>query len=232
MRVLVTRPLPEANQTATRLAALGHEAVIAPLTTIEPTGAIVPAGPFDLIVATSARALEMAVAAALAPHIGRPFRGVGARTMEAARARGFEAASTAPDVAGLLAMLASTPRGARVLYLAGEDRKPALETGLAAAGLAVETIVVYRAAAVARLPEAARLALESDALDAALCFSRRGAELLIDLSNAAGIADNLMRAPQVCISAEVAAPFIALGARTIIAPTSDAPGLFAALEFV
>ena len=162
MRVLVTRPLPEANQTATRLAALGHEAVIAPLTTIEPTGAIVPAGPFDLIVATSARALEMADAAALA----------------------------------------------------------------------VETIVVYRAAAVARLPEAARLALESDALDAALCFSRRGAELLIDLSNAAGIADNLMRAPQVCISAEVAAPFIALGARTIIAPTSDAPGLFAALEFV
>ncbi len=232
MRVLVTRPPPEANQTAARLAALGHAAIIAPLTTIEPTGAIIPARAFELVVATSARALEMMDASALAPVLNAPFHGVGARTIDAARARGFRVAAPAPDVAGLLAMLARTPRGARVLYLAGEDRKPALETGLAAAGHDVQTGVVYRAAAVARLPEAARLALETNALDAAFCFSRRSAELLIELADAAGLIAGLKQVPQVCISAEAAAPLVALGARTLVATTPDSSGLFDALEFV
>jgi uroporphyrinogen-III synthase len=232
VRVLVTRPLPEANQTAARLAALGHKPVIAPLTMIEPTRAIMPAGPFDFIVATSARALEMIDAAALAPLLDRPFRGVGARTIEAARARGFTTAPAAPDVARLLATLVDAPPNARVLYLAGEDRKPALEEGLIAAGHGVETVVVYRAAAVTRLPEPARLALATNTLGAALCYSRRGAELLIELAMAAGVMNGLMLTPHVCISAEAAAPFVALGARALAAPTPDMAGLFAALEFV
>ncbi|MET0527101.1 MAG: uroporphyrinogen-III synthase, partial [Microvirga sp.] len=43
MRVLVTRSPDDAERTAARLAALGHEALIAPVTRIVPTGDAAPA---------------------------------------------------------------------------------------------------------------------------------------------------------------------------------------------
>ena len=57
MRLLVTRPADQAEQTAQKLRALGHLPIVAPVLEIAPTGAPLPQGGFDLVLATSAQAL-------------------------------------------------------------------------------------------------------------------------------------------------------------------------------
>jgi uroporphyrinogen-III synthase len=54
MRVLVTRPAREAESTARRLQARGHQAVVAPVLEIVRTGFTLPEGPFDAVLATRA----------------------------------------------------------------------------------------------------------------------------------------------------------------------------------
>ena len=56
MRVLLLRPHDEAARAARSLAARGHEATIAPVLTIARREEPLPAGPFDVVLATSAQA--------------------------------------------------------------------------------------------------------------------------------------------------------------------------------
>ncbi|MFD0460673.1 hypothetical protein ACFQY9_00920 [Microvirga aerilata] len=58
MRVLVTRSPDAAARTARKLAVRGHEACLAPVTRIVPTGAPVPDGPYIALIVTSARSVE------------------------------------------------------------------------------------------------------------------------------------------------------------------------------
>src|SRR5947209_1509794 len=126
MRLLVTRPQPDAERTAAALREAGHEVACAALMRIEP----VPApelgpGPWSGLVLTSANALR-----ALEQHPRRatllalPVFAVGRRSAAAARAAGFAAVTTAgSNVQELVQHLRATPSGrAPLLYLAGEDR--------------------------------------------------------------------------------------------------------------
>ena len=78
-----------------------------------------------------------------------PLYVVGARAARAARDAGLALAGEPTDDAAALAeRLARTlPPGARLLYLAGRDRKPTLEATLAAAGLVVQAVELYAAEA-------------------------------------------------------------------------------------
>lgn len=234
MRVLVTRPARQSQAIATRLQALGHEAILAPVTRVVARDFAWPDGEFDAIVATSARALEFSRENEQKCPRDTPFFCVGDRA--AARAHAIGVANTrapARDVAGLLALLArELPPRAKILYLAGRDRKPALESGLAALGHAVEVLVTYEAVAEKRLPPAAALALRSNAIDSILHFSRRGATILTRLADDAGLSENLRAVPHVCISTDAAAPLAALGARILVAATPDEDGVLAALAGV
>ena len=57
MRILITRPQAEAERTAARLIALGHEPVIAPVLRIERTEDTPPSGSFDALIVTSVNAV-------------------------------------------------------------------------------------------------------------------------------------------------------------------------------
>ena len=83
---------------------------------------------YDAVVASSAKAFVGEARLEEAP----PVYAVGARTARAAEARGWRlAAPPAPDAARLIETLRrELPPGARVLYLAGRDRKPTLEAAL------------------------------------------------------------------------------------------------------
>ncbi len=87
-----------------------------------------PSGPFDALLATSRHAFTQG------PDLQRwgkrlPVFAVGRRTAEAARAAGFDDVRIgAGDGEGLATLVRLTlPRPARLLYLAGRDRKPTLE---------------------------------------------------------------------------------------------------------
>ncbi len=206
MRVLVLRPEDGARRTAARLEALGHEAICAPLIEPAATGENPPAGDFDALIATSAQAFRFAPPERLAALAGRPLLCVGARTAQAAREAGFSSvAIEAPDAVRLLERIAAErPARDRYLYLAGRDRKPALEDGLRAAGCEMAPWIVYEARATHALPDAARAAIEQGRVDAALHFSARTAEIFCEQVAFAGLEAQARALLHVAISADAA----------------------------
>jgi len=230
-RIALTRAQNDAEATAAELAARGFDAVIAPAIAIRALPAPPPEGRFDALVATSPHAFlalreaDRARLATIPLHVG------GARAARAARGVGLApAGEPAADAAALAERLARTsPPAARLLYLAGRDRKPTLEAALAAAGLVVQVVELY--AAEARVAWSGREARAVAACDGALHYSRRTAALTVALATRAGLAERFRALLHVCLSADVAEPLAAVGAtRIVVAAVPDEAHLLAALE--
>jgi len=222
MRLLVTRPEPDNTRTAQALRVQGHEVVLAPLLRIEAVPTDLGAPPWAAILITSANG-----ARALAGHPRRgellalPVLAVGRSSADAARAAGFsEVASADGDATDLARLAAQRFAGAPspLLYLAGEDRSGEL----AIPGVAIRTVVVYRAAGADRFPAAAQAALGEGRIDGVLHFSRRSAESYI------GCGGDIIRPAHYCLSARAAEPLRQQGAaRIYVAPQPDEASLLA-----
>jgi uroporphyrinogen-III synthase len=231
MRLLITRPEPDNERTASALRARGHEVMLAPLLRIAAVGdAELGAGPWAAVLLTSANG-----ARAIATHprhselIGLPVLAVGHSSAEAARAAGFADVVSADGDGRDLARLAATRlAGSRlpVLYLAGEDRARDLPAELAVRGLSVQTVVIYRAARAAAFPPAVRAALEQGRIDGVLHFSRRTAETYV--SCAGELLERALAPVHFCLSDGVAEPLRHAGAEKIrVAPHPDEARLLA-----
>jgi uroporphyrinogen-III synthase len=218
VRLLLTRPEPDAQRTAAALRARGHDVIAAPLLRIEPAAdAQIGAGPWAAVLITSANAAHAVTAHARTTKLrALPVFAVGRRSADAMAAAGFadvtSADGNASDLARLVAARLQPP--ARLLYLAGEDRSGDLAGDLRARGFAVETAVIYRAIAVASLPPAAAQAL-AGGIDGVLHFSRRSAEVFVDAVRAAGMLENALQASHFCLSAPIAEPLVQAGAADI-----------------
>ena len=218
MRLLLTRPEPDAQRTAAALRAQGHHVIIAPLLRIAPTAdAQIGAGPWAALLITSANAAyAIAAHAGVTPLRTLPVFAVGRRSAEAMAAAGFADVTTADGNVGDLARLvaARLQPAAPLLYLAGEDRSGDLAGDLRARGFVVETVIVYRAIAATGLPPAAAEAL-AGGVDGVLHFSRRSAEVFVDAARAAGVLESALQAVHFCLSAPIAEPLAQAGAADI-----------------
>jgi uroporphyrinogen-III synthase len=218
MRLLLTRPEPDAQRTAAALRERGHTVIIAPLLRIESlSDAEIGMGPWTAILITSANA-----AYAIAAHprkkalVGVPVFAVGDRSAQAMRDSGFADVSSADGGVGDLARLVGermTP-GSSLLYLAGAERSGDLAAKLGTRNFAVQTTVVYRAVAAARLPPAAIDALARD-IEGVLHFSRRTAEVYVNAARSGGLLESALRPAHFCLSAQIAGPLAEAGAISI-----------------
>jgi uroporphyrinogen-III synthase len=229
VRLLVTRPEPDGERTAAALRARGNDVMVAPLLRVETIACELPDAPYGAVVMTSANAAR---AVAAHPRRGelttRPAFTVGRQTAEAARAAGFRDVSSADGdqgdlVALLLARYAGRPQ--QLLYLAGEDRAGDLPGDLAAGGVLVVAVPVYRAVKVERFPAAVAAALAWGALDGVLHFSRRTAEAYVACARHAGVPTDQPRPLHYCLSRQVSEPLSAAGAGTRVAPQPDEAAL-------
>ena len=230
LRVLVTRADEDAQRTAVALGKLGHTAVLAPATMIRALKAGLPHGTWNAFAVTSHHAF-LDLEASLDRY--RPVYAVGRRTAEAARAAGFRDVRVGTGDATRLADLLrlTLPRPARLLYLAGRDRKPVLEDTLIAAGYDIAVLETYAAEAVSEWPAAALEALRDSRVDAALHYSRRSVDLALALAKASGLADAVMSLHHLCLSEDCAEPLRTLGAASIaIAERPDEDALLALLD--
>jgi len=198
MRVLVTRPEEQAAATAQRLAAMGHRATIAPVLEIAPTGAPLPPGPYDLLLATSARAF--AWERLPAELLQLPLACVGSKTADAGRKLGLSILHAAPDTQALVAELTRENKAISALYLAGHERKPDLETFLRHKGWRVDVCETYEARPVSAWPRSIRAALDRGEIEAVVHYSQRSAAIALPLMGR-GAAKSLLH---FCLSAEVA----------------------------
>ena len=222
MRLLLTRPEPDARRTAAMLRRRGHLVVVAPLMRIEVLGdAEIGAGPWAAILITSANAAH-----AIAAHRRKraleslPVFAVGERSAQAMREAGFADVSSADGGVGDLAQLVGERMmsGSSLLYLAGAERAGDLAAKLATRRFAVQTAVVYRAIAVDSLPSVAADALAKD-IEGVLHYSRRTAEAYVNAARFGGLLESALKPAQFCLSAQIAEPLAQAGAATIhIAP--------------
>ena len=227
MLVLLTRPTSQAGATAGRLAALGHQALLAPVLAIVPGDEPPPDGPFDAVLLTSANAVP-ALARRWERFRGTRILAAGRRTAEAAREAGFGEVDEADGDAVALVNLVtrSLPRDSRVLHAAGRERKAEPARSLAAQGYGVEIWESYVARAESALPRDAADALRAGRIDAVLHYSRRSAALFVDVCRRAGLAAYAAMPLHLCLSPDVTEGLGALaGLRLRIAARPDETSL-------
>jgi len=209
VRMLVTRPEPDASETAARLGALDIEAVIEPLLVAEtlPTSLPPPEG-FSALAVTSANALRaLDHRDQVAGYVRLPVYAVGDRTAALARQYGFTQVTSAEgNLNDLVTLLARAGVHGPVLYPAAKQQSGDLAKALAPHGVMVITAPVYAMRPVTSLGAATRENLESGAIAAALFYSRRTAETFATL---AGALRDKTRLGVLCLSEAVAAPLIA-----------------------
>jgi uroporphyrinogen-III synthase len=230
MRVLVTRSRDDAERTAEKLAARGHEACLAPVTRIVPTGDPAPSGAYDALIVTSAHAEE----ALASLDRTKPVFAVGERTAQAVRAAGFASVTVAEGDAVSLSRLirGALAPGLTLLHVTARHHKEEPAASLRAAGFKVLQWEAYEAKAAETLPESALDALRTGQIGAALHYSRRSAELVIRLAGEAGLASSLLAVPHLCLSADVAAPLRSAGATTFVAGDPSEEALLGLLDRV
>jgi uroporphyrinogen-III synthase len=230
MRLLVTRPRAEALRTAAELTLRGHQALLAPVLTIEPAAAQFDPASFDAIIMTSGNAARALAAHPAFRHSrALPVFAVGGQTAQGARDVGFfEVVSAEGDAADLLALVRARwgSRGGRLLYLAGNDRSRDLAAELAVNKIHVETAVIYSANAAARLPDEAEHAIRNGSVEGVLHYSRRSAAIFLDCTDAAGLSAPAQPLIHYCLSPRAAEPLSARGFNGIrIAPHPDEAAL-------
>lgn len=233
MRLLLTRPIDQARETAARLEALGHAVVFAPMLVIEPLDASpIATGGLAALVITSARAVEVLMGRPEIVNLrALPAFAVGERTADVLRSAGFERIVSAGADAVALARLVReclAPGDGTVLYACGRDRRGDLDVRLREAGFAVDLVELYAAQRAQALPADAARALETGRIDAVLVYSRRTAEAFAETSSTAGL--DLAGLRVVAISGAAAEPLAASGAHLTIAATPDETGMLACLQ--
>jgi uroporphyrinogen-III synthase len=234
MKLLVTRPEPDNQRTAATLRMLGHDVLLAPMLRIEAVaGADLGAPPWAAVLLTSANgARALAAHARRAELLALPLLAVGRASADAARDAGFaDVVSADGDADDLARLAASRFAGSQVplLYAAGEDRSGDLAGALSAKGIAVRTVVVYRAAGAAEFSPEVRAALVHGGLDGVLHFSRRSVESYVACSR--NMQRDALAPVHYCLSARAAEPLRLAGAARIeVAVHPDEAGLFALIS--
>jgi uroporphyrinogen-III synthase len=200
---LVTRPRPEAEPLAARLAERGIDTVVEPMMTIVDRGGALPdLSGVQAILCTSANGVRALARASRERSI--PVFAVGDATARAARAAGFANVESAGGDVDDLARLVATrqrPGGGRLLHVAGSEVAGDLAGRLGAVGFQVERTVLYEAHA-ARVfsPETAQLIDDGD-IHLALFFSPRTAAIFSRLAETANVANGLAATTALSISA-------------------------------
>lgn len=215
MKILVTRPIEDGEETARQLESRGHQALLAPLLTTKMLdGPEVSLDGVQAILATSANGVRALVRRTNRRDV--PLFAVGPQTASQAQSAGFEivksADGDAQDLAKAASRWAEKDKGA-LLHVAGEGNDGKLMQALE--GFTLRQEILYAVTAVDALPAQTVAALRLEDIDAALFYSPRSAQVFADCAlKEEGLAlDGVIAA---CISAATAAALMPLGFRQVL----------------
>ena len=209
-KILVTRPEPDATDSANRLRALGLEPIIAPVLTLKRLPCKLPdiAG-LSAIAITSANALRALTQEQRAKLAHLPLFAVGDRTAAAARQAGFTKVTSASGTfTDLVALMTKELPGGTVFYPTTRHATGDLPQALAPGHITVATRHTYEMCRAKALPIPVIEALTANDIAAVMLYSRRTATGFCTLTTTLGPAAK-RQLTALCLSENVAAPMIA-----------------------
>ncbi len=229
MRLLVTRPEPDALLLKARLEAMGHQASVAPLLSVS----FDDADEFDLsevqaLIATSRnglRGLKAQNAHKIAALL--PLYAVGRATAKDAAALGFSEIITGGGTVATLVpeiVASADPQAGVLLHLAGDELAGNLADDLEQYGFRLLQPVVYRMVPATHLDDTIAAHIQAGELDGVLLFSPRTAAIYASLISYHGLQSAVVSITHYCLSPTVARRLTPLGPVPIAvaaAPTLD-----------
>ena len=234
MRLLVTRPMPDAARQAEKLKALGHEVFSAPMLEVQFLDAkLPPLAAIQALIATSRNALRALEAGGnMQDALKLPLFAVGKATAGLARKLGFRKIYEGPGRAEALPLLIAAhcaPGDGALMHLAGERLAYDVKGALEKQGFEVTRCVLYATRAAENFGDA-HDALASGALDGVILMSPATAQSYVTLVGAQGLQRAAAKLTHFCLSQNVADALAALdGARISIASSPSEDDLFALL---
>jgi uroporphyrinogen-III synthase len=236
MRLLVTRPEPDAMKLAGRLEQDGHDVTVEPLMRLSLDGT----DPIDLdgasaLIATSRnalRALRASPALAEARHI--PIFVIGKATAAEARNLGFErilvGAGRAADLVPAIAATQDSTDGLLV-HLAGEALAFDLKSELELLGFRVLQPIVYRMQAAEAFSPSTIDAFADEQIEGVILMSPQTARIYAHLIARHRLGYAIPKIVHFCMSTAIAAGLAALGqVRIAIPERPTVDGLLAEIE--
>lgn len=209
MRILVTRPEPDASALAKRLASLGHQVMVEPLLIAEPE----PVDDLELdglqaLIATSRNGVRaLGRKSDIDQAFDTPMFAVGPGTAGSARALGFrsviEGPSAGRELVALIALQADV-NGEPLMLLAGNVKAYDVAGELRALGFHVLEPQVYAMSTATQLGPATLSAIGQGGIDAVLLFSPATARTWAALVTRHGIEAKIAAIKHLCLSEAVA----------------------------
>jgi uroporphyrinogen-III synthase len=233
MRILVTRPEPDAADTMRTLETRGHVALCAPLLEIRfRDGPEIDLSDVAAVMITSANGIR--ALARRTPVRSVPVFAVGKQSAAAAEDDGFRLGGQSDGDAKALAALVKSrlrPDGGPILHACGAETRGDLAGRLTAAGYDVRTSVLYDAVAATGFPSSITAALCDGTVDAILFYSPRTAGIFAELARRDGLEAACRGIVAICISEAAAASVSDLAfRRTRIASHPSEDAILAALD--
>ncbi len=207
MKILVTRPQPQAERTAAKLVAMGHEVLIEPMLRFEALNVrLDAAGDAAALAVTSAKAIEALDQNGLGARLLHlPVYAVGQATAKAAEALGFKTISYAGgDLDSLVEQIAARPPDGAVFYPAAVDRSGDLCAELAVHGVDCHMVEVYQMIAATGFSESTLAQIRAGNVDCALFYSARTIRCFMHLVNLENLSKFLNSMKALCVSKQVA----------------------------
>jgi len=206
MRVLITRPQPEANAFAELCTAQGLATIVSPLMKIVLCKAAPDLSSIGALAFTSVNGVRAFAQNSESRDL--PVFAVGKTSAAKARKAGFTQVHAADgDVEALAALISArwSSDGGAILHVAGATRAGDLVKLLEETGLSARREVLYEARPVEGLNEEALAALKSGAADLWVAlFSPRSATLFLEAAEKAKLTPALGKVNAVCLSRAVA----------------------------
>ena len=214
MRLLVTRPEPDASLFAEELRGLGHEPILQPLLEFRALN-------FDpaklraaqALIITSGNCLRALEETSLFAHVTHvPLYCVGEGTAGRAQAMGFKNLLATADTAEQLVakIIASGSRNAALVHLTGEHQAFDLAEALSREGFRIKTVRVYSMEACREFAPAIDAMLKAGDVNGVILMSPRTAEIYVSLCHRHGVADCAKSPLYFCLSKNVAAMLASL----------------------
>ncbi len=213
MRLLVTRPEPDASAFAEELRGLGHEPVLQPLLEFQRLDFdLDPIHGAQAIVITSGNSLRALEGSSAADVAGAGLYCVGEETARRAREMGFKNLLATADTAERLAakIAASARKDQPIVHLTGEHQAFDLAGALEREGFPIITVRVYSMEACRAFSPGTEAMLKAGGIDGVILMSPRTAEIYVSLCHRHGLIDCAKSPEYFCLSESVAAKLASL----------------------